>query len=84
MADLMQAARIAAQLEDARDSARRLFGADYAARVEPWRELVKSACAAWNCSPVEVPPRLERDGAMPDNPLLLFAAVVDEVEARHG
>lgn len=77
---LDEAARIAALLELSRDTARRLFGADYEARVQPWRETVTKLARAWSCKPLQVPPRLEREGALPDNPLLLFAAVVDLTE----
>ena len=77
-----EAVRIARMLEDARDAARRLFGEDYEARVRPWRETVTKLAAAWGCRPVEVAPRLEREGAMPANPLLLFAAIVELSEAR--
>lgn len=77
---LDEAARIAALLESARDTARRLFGADYETRVQPWRDTVVKLAKAWGCRPLQVPPRLEREGALPDNPLLLFAAVVDLTE----
>lgn len=81
-AHLTEAVRIARMLEDARDTARRIFRSDYEARVKPWRETVTKLAAAWGCRPVEVAPRLEREGAMPANPLLLFAAIVELSEAR--
>lgn len=77
---LQRCAEIAAELESARKLARRLFGAEYEAKVAPWRETVSKLAAAWKCTPLQVPTRLHREGALPDNPLLLFAAVVDVTE----
>lgn len=64
--------------------AKRLAGANYQERVKPWCDLVSSLAATWRCKPLEVPLRLERDGAMPEVPLWLFAAVVELTEAGHG
>lgn len=76
----MKAARIAVELEKAREAARFLFGSKYDERIEPWRVFVRNAAAKWKCSPLAVPPRLQREGAMPEQPLPLFAAVVDVSE----
>jgi hypothetical protein len=76
----VSAVRIAAQLEEARDTARRLFGLDYEERVGKWRAKVRECCEVWSCRPIEIPPTLERAGCLPKNPLLLFAAIVEEIE----
>lgn len=78
--DLARCARIAVMLEGARASARRLFGDEYEKRVAPWHQFVRKFATSNSCGPIEVPAHLERVGAMPANPLLLFAAVVDVVE----
>lgn len=78
--DLREAEAIAAHLEGARRVARKLFGPTYEACVAPWKAHVHDLARAWGCRPIEVPPRLEREKAMPPNPLLLFAAVVELIE----
>lgn len=75
----MSAIRIAVQLEEARDTARRLFGPDYEGRVGRWRAKVRECCEVWDCRPIEIPPTMERAGCLPENPLLLFAAIVEEI-----
>lgn len=80
--DIATCARIAAELETCRTLARRLCGHNYAARVAPWRDVVRASAARFGCRPIEVPLRMEEELGLPENPLLLFAAVVDEMEAR--
>lgn len=84
MTSLKTATLVAAELEKAREAARFLFGEKYDARIEPWREFVRSACAKWGCGPLEVVPRLDREGSLPEQPLALFAATVDVVEERRA
>ena len=75
-----KAREIAGELQAARSVAQRLFGERYAEKVEPWREIVRGAAETFGCRAIEVPLRLDARGELPANPLLLFAAVVDEVE----
>lgn len=84
MADLEMCMKIARELEEARRVARRLFGSEYESKLVPWKATVEKLAKAWGCRPIEVPPRLEREGAMPPNPLLLFAAVVELTEAQRA
>lgn len=79
MARIARALEIARQLEDANRAARRLLGANYEEKAEGWREVVRGLMKLWDCSAVQVPPRLEKAGNMPENALLLLAAVVDVV-----
>lgn len=81
MADLAKCASIAERLEESRAVVERLAGANYQVRVKPWCDLVSSLADKWGCKPLEVPLRLERDGAMPEMPLWLFAAVLELTEA---
>lgn len=80
----MAAARLAVKLEDARTAARTLLGHRYEETVEPWRVLVRGLCREWGCKPLQVGARLERDGRMPEQPLLLIAALVDVAEEVRG
>lgn len=79
-ADLKRCALLAADLEKARETARFLFGEKYEKRVEPWREFVRKAVKTWECSPLDVPLRLQQADVMPKQPLALYAAVVDVTE----
>lgn len=76
----MERVRLAARLYDARDTVRRLFAERYEEKVEPWRAVVRELMAEWKCGALQVVPRLERDGNLPDQPLLLIAASVDVAE----
>lgn len=73
-------ARLAARLEQTRRAARSLLGERYDRHVEPWRVFVRDCCAAWKCNPLQVVPRIQREGNLPDQPLLLIAASVDVAE----
>lgn len=80
MASDEKAVAVAGRLYEARDTARRLYGERYDQKAEPWRVMVRDMAREWGCRAVEVPLRLDREGGMPSNPLLLFAAVVDCAE----
>ena len=71
---------IATKIEETRTVAKRLLGDRYDEKAEPWRVLVRALAAEWKCSPLAVVPRLEREGRMPEVPLLLIAASADVVE----
>jgi hypothetical protein len=77
MADLLARVRLAVQLDDARAAARLLFGDEYEARIEPWRAFVRERCRAWGCRPLQVVPRLYRDGTLPDQYIALVVASAD-------
>lgn len=68
---------IAAEIERARKAAKMLFGDRYDLKVEPWRVVVRGLCVDWNCRPLVAVARMERDGCIPRNPLLLIAAAAD-------
>lgn len=84
MADLVACVEIARKLEEARATARAIAGPRYEEQLKPWRELVLNLSSQWKCRPIEVPPRLERDCAMPANPLWLLAAVVELIEEQRA
>lgn len=76
-ASLFDRARLAVRLEEACKAARTLLGDRYDKNVEPWRVFVRDCCAAWDCNPLQVVPRIQREGNLPEQPLLLIAASVD-------
>jgi hypothetical protein len=45
MTDILDAARTAIGLQSARDDIRRIFGDDYASKVQPYRELIRDTVA---------------------------------------
>lgn len=82
MSTLKDCAEIADELLAARDVARRLFGDSYQAKVQPWCAELDLLAGEFGCRVIEVPVRLEREGCLPANPLLMFAAVVELSERR--
>ncbi len=80
MADAMEQARLAVRLEDARNTVRRLYGAQYDAVMEPWRQFVRDAAEAMSCSPLAVPARVREEFPAPTTQIILVAAAVDVVE----
>lgn len=80
MSHLSKAVAISDELLAARDMARRLLGESYFAKVAPWCDFVERFSSVHACREIEVPLRLDAAGDMPDNPLMLFAAVVELVE----
>lgn len=83
-----RAVRIAATYYDARDSLRTILGDEYAARVAPWREVVRGAVRRFGCAEVMAPVRVVQDlrergqnvGGI--EVAYLLAATVEEVEEQ--
>lgn len=71
---------LAAKLVEYRDTVRRLYGAEYAAKLQPYRELARAIAAKHGCPVLSAPMKVasQLDG-MPM--LMLIAASVDETEA---
>jgi hypothetical protein len=65
-----------------RRTAKALLGDRYEAKVEPWRQLVRGLAAEWKCRALEVPLKLSEAGELPEQPLMLFAAVADVAGER--
>lgn len=81
MSRLEQEMRITAQLLQARDALRSLWGAHYDEKIAPWRKAVRELAAALECQPLLVPVRLP-DAERPDGfgMVAMFAAALDETE----
>lgn len=73
----LRAIDIGSRLLGIRRTAKALLGDRYEAKVEPWRHMVRSLMGEWGCRALEVPLKLSEAGELPEQPLMLFAAVAD-------
>lgn len=81
-----KALTIAVRLRDTRETMRDYFGKEYAARVAPWRALVRRCVASAKCRPLQAPMLLQAEARKQGNDienlplLMLISAAVDEAE----
>lgn len=77
---LLGAMQTTVRLMEARDTVRNLYRDEYAAKIDPWRAMVREVAAEHKCSTLATPTIVSKK--LHGYSMVMFlAAVVEEVEA---